>query len=147
VVTESGIAGIADMMPSVLCAIGPRLHMASIIGKHIVFTGEPESMNRAEAEVLGAVVGSTVNAETDLLIDGPSDGSKFAAGTQVRRRGPQRVAVAHDRRRSGRQECKGADSKDGEHRRTVNKRGEPHSRLGMPATLTSGTCCQAGDLG
>jgi hypothetical protein len=75
VVTESGIAGIADMMPSVLCAIGPRLHMASIIGKHIVFTAEPESMNRAEAEVLGAVVGSTVNAETDLLIDGPSDGS------------------------------------------------------------------------
>ena len=57
--------------------------MASINGKRIVFTGELESMTRAESQAkaksIGAVVGSTVNAETDLLVAGPGAGSKLAA--------------------------------------------------------------------
>jgi hypothetical protein len=65
--------------------------MADIAGKRIVFTGELESMTRAEAhakaKVLGATVGSTVNAETDLLVAGPGAGSKLKAarkhGTKV----------------------------------------------------------------
>ena len=65
--------------------------MAGIAGKRIVFTGELESMTRAEAQAkakaLGATVGSTVNAETDLLVAGPGAGSKLKAalkhGTKV----------------------------------------------------------------
>ena len=61
--------------------------MASINGKRIVFTGELESMTRAEAQAkakaLGAIVGSTVNAETDLLVAGPRAGSRLAAALEA----------------------------------------------------------------
>jgi len=44
--------------------------MAGVAGKRIVFTGELESMTKAEAQAkarsVGATVGSTGNAETDL---------------------------------------------------------------------------------
>jgi hypothetical protein len=67
------------------------VHMSALSGKRIVFTGELESMTRAEAQAkaksLGATVGSTVNAETDLLVAGPGAGSKLKAalkhGTKV----------------------------------------------------------------
>ena len=57
--------------------------MASIDGKRIVFTGDLESMTRAEArakaKAFGAVVDSSVNAETDMLVAGPRADSKLAA--------------------------------------------------------------------
>lgn len=57
--------------------------MASISGQRIVFTGKLEGMTRAEAqakaESLGAIVGSAVNAETDLLVIGAGGGSSLKA--------------------------------------------------------------------
>jgi BRCT domain type II-containing protein len=57
--------------------------MSAIKGKRIVFTGTLVNMSRTDAQnrakALGAIVGSAVNAATDLLVAGPGAGSKMKA--------------------------------------------------------------------
>jgi len=65
----------------------PRAENSPLAGKTVVFTGNLETMTRAEAkaraEAMGARVSGSVSAKTDLVIAGPGAGSKAAKAADL----------------------------------------------------------------
>nr|WP_111405289.1 NAD-dependent DNA ligase LigA [Phycocomes zhengii] len=68
-------------------AESPRTQDSALAGKTVVFTGNLETMTRAEAkaraEAMGARVSGSVSAKTDLVIAGPGAGSKAAKAADL----------------------------------------------------------------
>ena len=62
-------------------------HDSLISGMTIVFTGSLESMSRSEAkekaQSIGAKVGASISAQTDLLVSGEKSGSKITKAQQL----------------------------------------------------------------
>ena len=65
----------------------PAAADSALAGKTVVFTGNLETMTRAEAkaraEAMGAKVSGSVSARTDLVVAGPGAGSKAAKAAEL----------------------------------------------------------------
>ncbi len=80
---------VTDLL-SLLTIISPNISTSTnkpLSGKTIVFTGELSTMTRSEAktraELLGAIVGSTVTQKTDFVVAGEKAGSKLKKATAL----------------------------------------------------------------
>jgi DNA ligase (NAD+) len=71
----------------IVAAEAPQTEDSPLAGKTVVFTGNLETMTRAEAkaraEAMGARVSGSVSAKTDLVIAGPGAGSKAAKAAEL----------------------------------------------------------------
>lgn len=87
-VEQHNVAAIEDLLGQItVLPLAPVARSSPLAGKTVVFTGKLERMSRAEAktraEALGAKVAGSVSANTDIVVIGPSAGSKLAKAREL----------------------------------------------------------------
>lgn len=88
--TQEAERGSVDRLVALLeieQAVAPSGAATALTGKTVVFTGNLETMTRAEAkaraEAMGAKVAGSVSKRTDLVVAGPGAGSKAAKAEEL----------------------------------------------------------------